>query len=291
MHVTLDRLARPTGTFAMVAMDQRESLRTMLAEHGHPADDAALAAFKLEVADALAPLASAFLIDRHHAYDTLVRERPLPPGCGMILAVDALSQPPGGAVEDTAIDEDADLERAAKDGVVALKLLVIWKRDGDQERRVEMAHRFVERSRAAGLLSVLEPVAVMPPGEEAGLDDAILDAAAALAPADPDLYKAQVPSRGRGEPGALVSACERLGRQIGGPWVVLSNGVEAADFPAAVEAACRGGASGMLAGRALWRDALATTDPPSAVRAESVERLRRLIGIVDTHGRSWSEVG
>jgi len=33
--ITLDALARPTGTFLMVATDQRESLRTMLAEH-HP---------------------------------------------------------------------------------------------------------------------------------------------------------------------------------------------------------------------------------------------------------------
>jgi hypothetical protein len=32
----LDALAYEDGTFAMVAMDQRESLRTMLAEHGRP---------------------------------------------------------------------------------------------------------------------------------------------------------------------------------------------------------------------------------------------------------------
>jgi tagatose-1,6-bisphosphate aldolase len=30
MSATIDALARPSGTFLMVAMDQRESLRTML---------------------------------------------------------------------------------------------------------------------------------------------------------------------------------------------------------------------------------------------------------------------
>ena len=30
-----DALARENGTFLMVAMDQRESLRTMFREHGH----------------------------------------------------------------------------------------------------------------------------------------------------------------------------------------------------------------------------------------------------------------
>lgn len=288
--LTLDRLARPTGTFAMVAMDQRESLRTMLTEQGHPADDRALASFKLDVAATLAPLASAFLIDRHYAYGQLVRDRVLPAGCGLILAVDALSQQPGGPVEDTWLDDDVDLGQARRDGVVALKLLVIWKRDGAEERRVELAHRFVELCRQAGPLSVLEPVAVPAPGQQDfDLEAGILDAAAALGPLGPSLYKAQVPRRGRGDLGDLVAACEKLDRQLARPWVVLSNGVDAADFPTAVEAACRGGASGMLAGRALWRDALATGDPAAALRAESVARLRRLTDIVDRYGRPWTE--
>ncbi|MEO3778724.1 hypothetical protein ABGB16_18105 [Micromonospora sp. B11E3] len=287
---TLDLLARPTGTFAMVAMDQRESLRTMLTEHGHPADDAALTSFKLDVAATLAPLASAFLIDRHYAYDTLVRERGLPGGCGLILAVDALTQPPGGPVEDTDLDGDVDLDRARRDGVVALKLLVIWKRDGAQERRVALAHRFVDLCRRAGLLSVLEPVAAPAPGQrDFDLEAGILDAVAALGPLGPSLYKAQVPRRGRGDLGELVAACERLDRRLARPWVVLSNGVDAADFPTAVEAACRGGASGMLAGRAVWRDTLATADPVAALREDSVGRLRRLVDIVDRHGRPWTE--
>ena len=50
MTVTLDALARPSGTFAMVAMDQRESLRTMLARRGHDAGDERYARFKATVA-------------------------------------------------------------------------------------------------------------------------------------------------------------------------------------------------------------------------------------------------
>ncbi|XTZ15326.1 hypothetical protein ACQSSU_28500 [Micromonospora echinospora] len=288
---TLDRLARPgTGTFAMVAMDQRESLRTMLREESHPADDAAMVAFKLDVAAVLAPLASAFLIDRYHGYPELVGTRPLPTGCGLILAVDALTQPSGGPVEDTDIDPTIDVDQARLDGVAALKLLVIWKRDGHEERRVATAERFVALCRRAGLLSVLEPVAVAAPGQEDfDLDAAILDAAAAFGPLGPDLYKGQVPRRGRGDLDDLVAACGKLDRQLARPWVVLSNGVAATDFPTAVEAACRAGASGMLAGRALWRDALATGDPAAALRTESVRRLERLVGIVDRYGRPWTE--
>ena len=87
---TLDAIARPTGTFAMVAMDQRESLRTMLREHGHDATDERLARFKLAVARELAPHASGFLIDDDH----LATVEPHVPQ-GLILAVDVLDQEPG----------------------------------------------------------------------------------------------------------------------------------------------------------------------------------------------------
>ena len=130
MSSTLDALAYPDGTFAMVAMDQRESLRTMLAEHERPDDPAAIAAFKAAVAEHLAPLASGFLIDK--GYDA--PRRP-----GWILAVDALTQDPGGPVTDTHLDETVDPSAARDAGAVALKLLVIWKRDGQEARRIEMA--------------------------------------------------------------------------------------------------------------------------------------------------------
>jgi hypothetical protein len=59
---TLDALARDGGTFLVVAIDQRESLRRMLGEH-HPApiEDERLVRFKLAVARELAPHASGFL--------------------------------------------------------------------------------------------------------------------------------------------------------------------------------------------------------------------------------------
>ena len=90
MKPTLDALARPSGTFLMVAMDQRDSLRTMLAQHHEDADEARMVRFKLAVARELGPYASGFLIDRHYAYDDIVREHLLPPTCGLILAADAL---------------------------------------------------------------------------------------------------------------------------------------------------------------------------------------------------------
>jgi sulfofructosephosphate aldolase len=68
---------------------------------------------------------------------------------------------------------------------------------------------------------------------------------------------------------------------------VLSQGVAPEDFPRAVEAACKGGASGMLAGRAVWTPALVADDPTEALRSYSIPRLEELARIVDANGRPW----
>ena len=263
----------------MVAMDQRESLRTMLREHGHEPTDERVRAFKLAVARELAPHASGFLIDRDH----VDRVAPVVPH-GLILAVDRLAQEPGGLVEDTSLDHDVQ----PPPGVVALKLLVIWRDDERRADRVDMSRRFVAVARAQGVLSVLEPV-VRAAEEER--EAAIVEAARELGAVRPSLYKCEVPLHGRGEPDEITRRCREIDAALPCPWVVLSQGVEPDDFPGAVEAACRGGASGMLAGRAVWTSTLAADDPTQLLRDHSVPRLRELAEIVDAHGRPWREKG
>jgi sulfofructosephosphate aldolase len=274
---TLDALARESGTFAMVAMDQRESLRTMLSEHGHDATDERMVAFKIAVARELSPYASGFLIDRDYvvAVGPHVRR-------GLILAVDELVQEAGSIVEDTSLDETPDLPP----DVVALKLLVIWRDDDRRAERVEMSRRFAELADEHGLLSVLEPVVRVP---EAQREDAIVEAARELGATGCDLYKGQVPFGGKGDPAEITRVARELDAALPCPWVVLSQGVEPADFPAAVEAACKGGASGMLAGRAVWTSTLGADDPTELLRAQSVARLQELAAIVDEHGRPWRD--
>lgn len=289
--VTLEAIARPSGALAMVAMDQRESLRAMFdaAGRGRPAD-AVLADFKADVARVLGPLASGFLIDRHFGLER-VREL-LPSSAGLILAADALEQADGGPVEETDLDQavlapDFDLA-----GVAALKLLIIWRRDERREARVALAARFVAAARDRGLLSVLEPVVRATPAElDAGTwdaDEAIREAARELAPLGPSLYKAQVPLAGRGSAAEQEAASAALGACIPGPWVVLSQGVDRERFLPAVQAACRGGASGFLAGRALWSDVVGAEDVPALLRERSAPRLERLVEVVDREARPWS---
>lgn len=90
-HHDLTPIARDSGALAMVAMDQRESLRHMfdLAGAGRPADEV-LVEFKLAVAERLGARASGFLIDRHLGFEQVRARSLLPPRSGLILAVDGL---------------------------------------------------------------------------------------------------------------------------------------------------------------------------------------------------------
>jgi sulfofructosephosphate aldolase len=286
----LGALARGSGTFVMVAMDQRESLRAMLGEH-HPGpiEDERLVRFKLAVARELSPYASGLLIDREFGFEPLAREGALADGCGLLLAADAIVPEPGNPVGDTTLDPGLDVEQAAAEGVVALKLLVVWRDDADRARRLELAERFVDLARTAGLASIVE--GVVRPADDGGSfdrDGAIVEAARELAGVRPSLYKVEVPLHGQGKPAELERRCREIDAAVDCPWVVLSSGVDTTDFPAAVESACRAGASGILAGRAVWRDTLAADDPTELLRTRSVPRLVRLAEIVDRHGRPWT---
>jgi len=53
------------------------------------------------------------------------------------------------------------------------------------------------------------------------------------------------------------------------------------DFPQAVEWACREGASGFLAGRAVWRNVIGQADVGRALVDDAAVRLARLCDVVD----------
>jgi sulfofructosephosphate aldolase len=283
---SLAELARPSGGLAMVAMDQRESLRAMLGAHSPaPVPDSDLTKFKLAVATELGPYASGFLIDRTYGFDQVLADRLLPPPCGLILAADRLRHPPeGGPVVETSLDEEINPAHVRERGVVAMKLLLVWRPDANRDRRLEMAAEFVRRCAAAGLLSILE--GVVRPTSDLDFDQLQVEAAAELGGLRPSLYKSQVPRRGV-DPVEVGRVCERISSVVPVPWVVLSQGVTIEEFPTAVRTACHAGASGFLAGRAIWGDTL--TDPTPLLRNRAVDRLKRLAELVDRSARPWQD--
>lgn len=288
-------LRRPSGAFAMLAVDQREAMRLMFAGDAAPnADgtvpdeiraefpDQILADFKLEAARVLTPYASAVLIDQQFAWDQAMARKVVAPGCAPIIAADKFIAGNGEAVTSVVIDDDLDYEAVKAQGAVAAKLLVIYREDEPARTRIDMVKKFVEKCQAAGLISIIEPVAKAPRrGGEWDWNAGVLAAAVELGDLGADLYKAEVPLKGIGTDDEIMTASARLNDAISSPWVVLSSGVAADDFPRAVELACRAGASGFLAGRAVWRACIGADNLTEALQNDGVPRLQKLVAVVD----------
>lgn len=270
------------GGFAMLALDQRESLREMFsAAWNRPIDDGTLIDFKEAGVRILSPYASAVLLDRESG---LPHGRPaaLSEGTGLILAADVLHMVPGDGVVDTALDRSITPEYVREVRADALKLLVIWRPGSGADQRAALVQEFIELAEASGVPSLVEgivrPETSWATAEER--DDAIIAAAEELTAPRPDIYKAQVPGYRQGDVSRVLAQSRRLSEVTDIPWVVLSNGVAKEDFADAVREACRGGASGFLAGRAIWADVVGSPQPEEALSSVSTLRLERLSALV-----------
>jgi sulfofructosephosphate aldolase len=286
-------LARPSGAFAMLALDQRESLRTMLTP-AFPAGvpDRALSEFKVEAARALAGAASAVLLDVAFGLESVRAAGGLPPRVGLIVAADRLTQEPGEPVESTEVDEDVLADDAIAAIADAYKLLVIWRSGQEADARRRTVESFLEGCARQGRPGIVEGIVRPAPGTELRPDehaDLVLEAAGELAGFGPALYKAEVPTLGAGTDSDVEGGARRVTEAIACPWVVLSNGTPPERFDSATLAACRGGASGFLAGRAIWIRSLDVPDRAAHLRNVAAPRLRQLATSVDAVARPWWE--
>ncbi len=292
MKRDLSKLARSSGGLAMVAVDQREALRGMFAKFQEaPVPDSQLTQFKVDVARELSPYASALLVDQEFGIDAIVNQKALASNCGLIAAADLLLGPVGGAATDTGVDPDVDPMRMKAIGAVGLKFLVLWRIDESPEARQKLVDEFNALCDKSDLPSIIE-VIVKPPLDasvEFDREEHLITAAKEARNWKADLYKAEVPFHGEGDHAAITRSAARITDAIQGPWVVLSNGVKAEFFADAVMACAQGGASGFLAGRAVWADLVGSPDIPKALREVSIPRLEKLGEIVDKYARPWNK--
>ncbi|TCP93473.1 sulfofructosephosphate aldolase [Cricetibacter osteomyelitidis] len=281
-NYTIKDIARPSGGFAMLAVDQREALRLMFAASGMNHSDQDLTDFKVNAAKILSPYASGVLVDNQFCYKQIVEQKVISSNSAMIVAADQFIPGNGIPVDTVCIDKEIDPHKARENGAKALKLLVLWRQDEDPQQRLEMVKEFNQICHSAGLVSIIEPV-VRPPriGDKFDREQAILAAAKELGDSGADLYKGEMPLFGKGNASELLSAAQKLNDQINMPWVILSSGVDVNLFCRSVRIAMQAGASGFLAGRAVWSSVIGLPDTELMLKDISAPRLQHLSSIVD----------
>ncbi|HEX6385021.1 MAG TPA: tagatose-bisphosphate aldolase, partial [Anaerolineae bacterium] len=121
----------------------------------------------------------------------------------------------------------------------------------------------------------------------------VVETARRLTPLGVDVLKAEFPLGVAAEPDEAVwaEACAQLSAASVVPWVLLSAGVTFEQFERQTAVACQNGASGVLAGRAVWQEAADLTPPDriAFLRMAAAERMQRLARIISAFGRPWTE--
>ncbi|MCB0167462.1 MAG: tagatose-bisphosphate aldolase, partial [Anaerolineae bacterium] len=108
-----------------------------------------------------------------------------------------------------------------------------------------------------------------------------------------DILKAEFPTDADHETNEakMIDYCRSLSEISGDvPWVILSAGVDFATFQRQVKMACEAGASGFVAGRAIWNEALDIANDAARDRflnSTAVSRLQVLADTAKDRATSW----
>jgi len=292
----LASIARPDGTLAIVAMDQRNTLRRMLTAVDRPTGPDELREFKVDVTAALSPAASAMLLDPEFGVPAVQAAGAMAPSCATLVAVEPAERDTFNGEPQSRRDPERNAQWVAEMGGDGVKLLVQMRPDrvtrpGEPDLVagvVDAVRGVVEDCAEAGVPSVIETLLYAMPGEEPLTPrrraELIVESARILTEIGPDLLKLEYPSDAAG--------CRAVRDVVTVPWAMLSAGMPLDDFLTAVRTSCdEGGASGFIAGRVYWKEAVALAGDDRRAFLTSTGRSRLDQSLVAMAGRArpWTE--
>ena len=287
----LRRMADEGGRFKMVAVDQRPPIKNRIREKRGtaeaPYED--VAGFKMMLIEELQAEASAVLLDPHFALPRALAV--LSPAKGLIVTLEdsIFAETDGGRIS-SEID-DWSVEKIKRAGGDAVKVLAWYRPDADPavcEAQKDFAARVGEACARYDIPYVFELLVYPLPGEANGTTeyvemarkraDLVLDSVRVFA--EPrygvDLFKVEspVPAREIGPEASreVQDLFDEMGRLCGRPWVMLSAGAGMEEFRTVLGCAYKAGASGYLAGRAIWAEPFKAFPDWEAIRAGLRER-------------------
>jgi tagatose-1,6-bisphosphate aldolase len=154
---------------------------------------------------------------------------------------------------------------------------------------VELVRNIVADCKAQGIPSVIENLIYALPNAEPLTDEQkenlIVESAILLNETKPDLLKLEFPMSERG--------CKRLADSLTVPWAVLSAGVAFDQFKKVITISCdAGGASGFIAGRSIWKEAIGMNkaDQEKFLNSTAIARLEELNATVVGRAVPWQKV-
>jgi len=316
----LARLADENGHFRMVALDQRPPIFELIADaRGISREQVRfdeVTSVKRLLVEALAPHCSSMLFDPNFAIPAAIDK--LPPRCGLIVTLEEhrVEESEAGRRSRAITEWSVDKIRAM--GGDAVKVLAWYRPDADPDtctHQKNFVRSIGDDCRRNDIPYVLE-LLVFPflgthghtadyleaPGKLATL---VIDSVREFSKPEygVDLMKLESPLAASTLPSRDGSASAKstqeefdavgaICRAAGIPWVLLSGGAAPAKFERVLDYAYSAGASGFLAGRTIWLEAVRSNYPDldriaAALRRQSVEVLKNVNALTTTSAPAW----
>ena len=298
----LQQIAGADGVFTMCAMDHRGSLEsTLCAPERTDNCPREMTDFKLELCEALAPHASAVLLDPIFGAAQAIAHNLIPKTCGLLVSLEATGYACDGQHRETRLLENWSVAKLKRMGASAAKILVYYRPDLKElaQKQLKLIGEVARDCQKYDIPFIVEPVSY-PIGEEVGhakefaeiKSKVVIQTARDMTQLPIDVLKAEFPAdlNYHTDEAKLRQFCAELDSASQKPWVILSAGANFEPFLKEVELACRCGASGFLAGRAVWQEAISITDSEARrkfLATVAAHRLKKLSEVAHRYATPW----
>lgn len=302
----LQRISNPNGTLTMLALDQNSSMIEMAqkALKGKGQDRAPtyeeIVTAKLDMMRQMAPAASGVLIDAYYGAWSAIASEALPPAKGMLVRVEKSGSPKNKAGAPMGEYEPGwSVEKIKLMGADAVKLLAPFEPGEPEsaEHQLALIEDVYRDCKRFDILMLLEPIAFPYNGEKKTDDrylarkaETVIESARQISRLC-DVYKAEFPGTiGRDSDDQLRDNLHALSAASERPWVLLSAGVDYPEYLKQVKLAMESGCSGVLGGRAFWKEYFQQDGAEARTKfaaSEGKKRVAEVDAVVQEHGTPW----
>jgi tagatose 1,6-diphosphate aldolase len=298
----LQQLADSKGMMTMCAIDHRGALKRALNEKNPDAVSYQdIVDFKLDLCQAVTPFASAILLDPEYGAGQAITAGLLPGHKGLLVSIEKTGYTGDSTARITELLPGWSVKKVKKMGASAVKLLIYFRPDLKDValKQLDLVARLADQCLEEDIAFLVEPVSY--PIEKTGTSSKkfaeikpglVIETARQITALPIDVLKAEFPAdiKFEQDEGKLLGLCRELNQASRLPWVLLSAGVDFESFRKQVKIACKAGASGFLAGRALWQEGAQIRSRDERMKFfqnTAAPRLKELIEITDIYGKPW----
>jgi tagatose 1,6-diphosphate aldolase len=296
----LQQLSNSKGFLTMCAIDHRGALKRALnKENPQVVTYQEMVDFKVDLCKAVVPFASATLLDPEFGAAQVISAGVLPGSVGLLVSREKTGYTGKSSARVTELLEDWNVSKIKRLGASAVKILLYFRPDLEDvaPRQLKLIADLAKECTEFDIPLLVEPVSYALEEERGTIfadlkPKLVIETARQITSLPIDVLKAEFPADMKIEQdeSKLLNYCKALNDASRLPWVILSAGVDFDTFRRQVEIACRAGASGFLAGRALWQEGAGIQSREERMeffKATAAPRLGELAAIAEQYGKPW----